>query len=303
MINRVVVIGCGNVGMSYAYALLNQRTKVSELILIDIDEKRLEGEVADLNHGLPFAPSKLLIRVGNYEDCKKASIVCICAGANQAPGESRMDLVHKNSKIFKSIISQVVTSGFDGIFLIATNPVDVMSYVTYKYSGFNPTKVIGTGTTLDTIRLRYIISERLDINAKNVHAYILGEHGDSEFASWSNAYIGSVKMSDYLTVKELEEIADDVKTAAYDIIDKKGATYYGIGMVLVRITNAILDNEHTILTVSSYNNKNDLFIGFPSIVGREGVIGYIPIKLTKEEKDLFNNSVDVIKKVISDLED
>ena len=301
MKDKVVIIGCGNVGMSYAYALLNQRTKVSELVLIDIDEKRTMGEAADLNHGLAFAPSKLIIKVGNYEDCRDASVVCICAGARQEPNESRMDLVHKNTKIFRDIISMVIASNFNGIFLIASNPVDVMSYVTYKCSGFDASKIIGTGTTLDTARVRYMISDKLTINAKNVHAYILGEHGDSEFASWSNAYIGSVNINQYLSLDELDDIALDVKTAAYDIIDKKGSTYYGIGMVLVRITNAILDDEHSVLTVSSYNKENDIFIGYPSIVGRNGITGYIPISLTEEECNMFDNSIKVIKDVISNL--
>lgn len=301
MKNKVVIIGCGNVGMSFAYALLNQKTKVSELVLIDIQRDRIVGEVMDLNHGLAFAPSKLIIKVGDYEDCKDAAIVCICAGANQAPGETRLDLVHKNNDIFKTIIGRVVESGFDGIFLVATNPLDVMTYITYKHSGFEPSKVIGTGTTLDTARLRYLVSDKLKVNTKNVHAYIMGEHGDSEFASWSNAYVGSVPVSEYLSKEELDSIAHNVKTAAYDIINKKGATCYGIGMVLVRITNAILDDEHTILTVSSYNKEHELFIGYPSIVGRDGIIGYTPIKLTDDEQRSFDNSVNVIKNVIKDL--
>lgn len=301
MKNKVVIIGCGNVGMSYAYALLNQKTKVTEIVLIDIQKDRIIGEVMDLNHGLAFAPSKLIIKVGDYDDCRDASIVCLCAGANQGPGETRLDLVHKNNEIFKSIISKVVASGFNGIFLVATNPLDVMTYITYKHSGFDPSKVIGSGTTLDTARLRYLLSEKLSINTKNVHAYILGEHGDSEFPSWSNASIGSVNINEYLPREELDTIATEVKNAAYDIIAKKGATYYGIGMVLVRITNAILDDEHTILTVSSYNEEHDIYIGYPSIVGREGVIGYIPIKFNDEEKESFNNSVKIIKEVVDSI--
>jgi L-lactate dehydrogenase len=302
MKNKVVIIGCGNVGMSYAYALLNQKTKVNELVLIDIQKDRIVGEAMDLNHGLAFAPSKINITVGDYEDCKNAAIVCICAGANQAPGETRMDLIHKNNGIFKSIIGKVVDSGFDGIFLIATNPLDVMTYITYKHSHFDPSKVIGTGTTLDTARLRYLISDKLKINAKNVHAYIIGEHGDSEFASWSNAYVGSVNIREYMNEEELDRIAYGVKRAAYDIINKKGATYYGIGMVLVRITNAILDDENTILTVSSYNKEHDLFIGYPTIVGRNGVVNHIPLKLPEDEQVAFDNSIKTIKDAINSLE-
>lgn len=301
MKNKVVIIGCGNVGMSYAYALLNQRTKVNELVLIDIQKERIIGEAMDLNHGLAFAPSKINIKVGDYKDCADAAIVCICAGANQAPGETRMDLVHKNNAIFKNIISEVVSSGFSGIFLVATNPLDVMTYITYKHSGFDSSKVIGTGTTLDTARLRYLLSEKLNVNAKNVHAYIMGEHGDSEFASWSNAYVGSVNIREYLKEEELEKIANDVKNAAYEIINKKGATYYGIGMVLVRITNAILDDENTILTVSTYDKENDIYIGYPAIVGRSGIVGYTPTKLSDDEQVKFNNSISVIKNVINSI--
>jgi L-lactate dehydrogenase len=301
MKNKVIIIGCGNVGMSYAYALLNRTTKVTELVLIDIQRERIVGEVMDLNHGLAFAPSKLTIRVGDYGDCKDATIVCICAGANQSRGESRLDLVNKNNAIFKDIVGKVVESGFNGIFLVATNPLDIMTYITYKHSGFEPSKIIGSGTTLDTARLRFLISNKLNISIKNVHAYIMGEHGDSEFASWSNAYIGTVNISEYLTKDELDKIADGVKRAAYDIINKKGATYYGIGIALVRITNAILDDDHSILTVSSYNKQHDLFIGYPAVIGKDGIIGYIPIKLNNEEQKQFDNSVDIIKKVINEL--
>lgn len=301
MKNKVVIIGCGNVGMSYAYALLNQRTKVNELVLIDIQRERIVGEAMDLNHGLAFAPSKITIKVGEYSDCKDAAIVCICAGANQSPGETRLDLVQKNNAIFKDIIGKVVESGFNGIFLVATNPLDVMTYITYKHSGFEPSKVIGSGTTLDTARLRYLLSEKLNVNAKNVHAYIMGEHGDSEFAAWSNAYVGSIPVSEYLAHDELDKIAHNVKRAAYEIINKKGATYYGIGMVLVRITNAILDDEHTILTISSYDKNNDLFIGYPAIVGRDGVVGRVAVKLTDEEQKALDNSIGVIKNVIDGL--
>jgi len=193
MKNKVVLIGCGNVGMSYAYALLNQRTYVNELVLIDLNKDKTVGEVMDLNHCLAFAPSKIDIKAGDYEDCKDARIVVIAAGANQAVGETRMDLIHKNSKIFKSIVNNVMQSGFNGIFLVATNPLDVMTYVTYKYSGLPANKVIGTGTSLDTARLRYLIGEKININPKNVHAYVMGEHGDSEFVPWSNATVGAQK--------------------------------------------------------------------------------------------------------------
>lgn len=303
MKNKVVIIGCGNVGMSYAYALLNQRTSVGELVLIDLDEKRVEGEVMDLNHCLAFAPSKIDIKKGDYSDCGDATIVVIAAGANQTPGETRMDLINKNSKIFKTIVKSVVDNGFDGIFLVATNPLDIMTYLTWKYSGFNPNKIIGSGTCLDTARLRFLVGDKLGINPKNIHAYVVGEHGDSEFVPWSNANIGLQPISTFLEEDELNKIHDKVKNAAYEIIDRKGATYYGIGMSLVRITNAILGDENTILTVSSYDKNNNIFMGIPSIINRDGVKQRIYIELTEDETKKLQNCVDVIKEAIEKLDE
>ncbi len=303
MKNKVVIIGCGNVGMSYAYALLNQRTNVGELVLIDLDEKRIEGEAMDLNHCLAFAPSKIDIKVGDYSDCSDATLVVIAAGANQAPGETRMDLINKNSKIFKTIVKSVIDNGFDGIFLVATNPLDVMTYLTWKYSGFSPNKIIGSGTCLDTARLRFLVGNRLGINPKNIHAYVVGEHGDSEFVPWSNANIGLQNISTFLEEDELNKIHEKVKNAAYDIINRKGATYYGIGMSLVRITNAILSDENTVLTVSSYDKDNNIFMGTPAIINRNGVKQRIYIKLTEEETKKMQNCVDIIKEAIEKIED
>ncbi len=300
--NKVVVIGCGNVGMSYAYALLNQRTSVTELALIDLNEKRVEGEVMDLNHCLSFAPSKIDIKVGSYQDCRDASIVCIAAGANQNPGETRMDLIYKNSKIFKDIIDQVMENGFQGIFLVATNPLDVMTYLTWKYSRLPSSQVIGSGTSLDTSRLRYLIGDRLDISPKNVHAYVIGEHGDSEFVPWSNVNIGLQKITNFLSKEELNKIHTEVKNAAYEIIDRKGATYYGIGMCLVRITNAILGNENSLITVSTYDETNDIFMGLPAILNREGAVRKIYIELNEEETKQLQNCVDIIKEAIQSLD-
>lgn len=303
MKNKVVLIGCGNVGMSYAYALLNQRTSVNELVLIDLNKDRIEGEVMDLNHCLAFAPSKIDIKVGEYSDCRDASMVVIAAGANQNPGETRMDLINKNSKIFKSIVSSVMENGFDGIFLVATNPLDVMTYLTWKYSGLPTNRVMGSGTSLDTARLRYMVSEKIGINPKNVHAYVIGEHGDSEFVPWSNANIGLQNVRDFLNEEELEKIYCDVRDAAYTIINKKGATYYGIGMCLVKITNAILNNENTIITVSSYDKDNDIYMGMPTIVNRTGVASRIYVNLTEDETTKLQNSVNVIKEAIKNIED
>lgn len=303
MNNKVVIIGCGNVGMSYAYALLNQRTYVNELVLIDLNKDRIVGEVMDLNHCLAFAPSKVAIKVGDYSDCKDAQIVCIAAGANQNPGETRMDLINKNSKIFKDIVTQVMNSGFQGIFLVATNPLDVMTYLTYKYSNMPPSKVIGSGTTLDTARLRYLISDRIGINPKNIHAYVIGEHGDSEFVPWSNVNVGLQNINQFLSEKDLNDICEEVKNAAYEIINRKGATYYGIGMCLVRITNAILGDEKNIMTVSGYDVNNDIFVGMPYVIDKNGISNKIYINLNKEETEQLNHSIQIIKKAIENIEE
>lgn len=298
MHNKVVIVGCGNVGMSYAYALLNQRTNVNELILIDLNKDRALGEAMDLNHCLAFAPSKIDIRCGDYTDCSDAKIVVIAAGANQNKGETRMDLIYKNSKIFKSIVGDVVKSGFKGIFLVATNPLDVMTYLTWKYSGFDYHRVLGSGTSLDTSRLRYLIGDKLGIGPKNIHAYVIGEHGDSEFVPWSNATVGLQNVGEFLSVEEKQEIADEVKNAAYKIIERKGATYYGIGMCLVSITNAILGDENRIITVSTYDKENDVFIGLPTIVNKRGAKGRIFVDLTEEESLQLQHSIDVIKEAL-----
>jgi L-lactate dehydrogenase len=295
MDNKVVIIGCGNVGMSYAYALLNQRSYVNKLYLIDLDENRVEGEVMDLNHCLAYAPSKISINVGHYEDCKDAKIVMIAAGANQKPGETRTDLIYKNSKIFKDIVNKVMATGFNGIFLVATNPLDVMTYLTFKYSGLPYNQVIGSGTSLDTARLQNIIGKKLCVSPKNVQAYVIGEHGDSEFIPWSNANISLQNIDLLYNHEELDEIENEVKNAAYEIINRKGATYYGIGMALVRITNAILGNENYIIPVSTYDEKNDIYIGLPTIIGKDGARRRIRLKLNIDEQRKLQHSIDIIK--------
>lgn len=299
MNNKVVIIGCGNVGMSYAYALFNQRTYVNELVLIDVNTKKVEGEVMDLNHCLAYSPSKINIKLGDYSDCKDAKIVVIAAGANQNPGETRMDLINKNSKIFKGIVEGVMNSGFDGIFLVATNPLDVMTYLTYKYSGLPHNKVLGTGTTLDTARLKYLISEKVGVSPKDIHAYVMGEHGDSEFVPWSNANIALKHINYYLTEEEKMKIEDDVRNSAYEIINRKGATYYGIGMCLVRITNAILGDENVILSVSAYDKEHDIYISTPAIVNNSGVKEKIFVPFNQEETEKIKNSINVIKEAIN----
>lgn len=295
---RVVIIGCGNVGMSYAYSLLSGKTFVKELVLIDLDQKRIEGEVMDLNHCLAFAPSKINIRVGDYSDCNGADIVVLCAGAKSLPGETRMSAIFKNDKIFKAIIEQVMENHFNGIFLVATNPLDVMTYLTQKYSKLPYHKVIGTGTSLDSARLRYMIGERLKINPKNVHGVVLGEHGDSEFIPWSHINIGLKNIYHYFNLEERIKIEEEVRNAAYKIIERKGATYYGIGMCLVKITNAILGDENSIITVSTYDKEHDIYISSPCILNRDGIRENIRLDLNQEEQEKLNASIKTIQKAI-----
>jgi len=301
MKNKIVLVGCGNVGMSYCYALLNQRTYVNELVLIDLNMDRVDGEVMDLNHCLAYSPSKINIKRGDYNDCGDAKIVVIAAGANQNPGETRMDLIHKNSKIFKGIVEKVMASGFNGIFLVATNPLDVMTYLTYKYSNLPHNKILGSGTTLDTARLKYLISEKIGVSPKDIHAYVMGEHGDSEFVPWSNANVALKSINAYLTNEEKTNIENDVRNAAYEIINRKGATYYGIGMCLVRITNAILGDENVILSVSAYDKENEIYISTPAIVNSNGVKEKIFVPFNEEETIKIKNSINVIKDAINNL--
>ena len=213
-----------------------------------------------------------------------------------------MDLIHKNASIFKDIVGQVMASGFNGIFLVATNPLDVMTYLTYKYSGLPANQVIGTGTSLDTARLQLIIGKKLCINPKNIQGYVIGEHGDSEFIPWSNANISLQNIKEFFSQEELDDIEDDVRNAAYEIINKKGATYYGIGMAMVRITNAILGNENTIMALSVYDENNDVYIGLPAILNETGIKGRIKLKLTPEEETKLQNSIDIIKENIKGVE-
>lgn len=299
--NKIVIIGCGNVGMSYAYALLNQKVNVNELVLIDKNEEKVLGEVMDLNHCLAFAPNKINIKTGTYKDVKNADIIVIAAGANQEVGETRLDLIHKNSVIFKSIIDEVMRNGFNGIFLIATNPVDIMTMLTHKYSSLPTSKVIGTGTSLDTARLRYMVADKLSVNPKNVHAYVIGEHGDSEFALWSTASIGLQPIDEFLTETDKTEIENEVRNAAYEIIKRKGATCYGIGMCLVRITNAILGDENSVITVSGYDKDNDVYFGMPAIINKDGVKDRIWLKLQPNEEEQLTKSIKIIKDAMKDL--
>ncbi len=302
---KVVLVGTGMVGMSFAYAALNQNL-CDELVLIDVNEKKANGEAMDLNHGLAFSHSSMKIYRGGYSDCSDADVVVICAGVNQKPGESRLELLQRNTAVFNSIVPQVVQSGFDGIFLVATNPVDIMTRVTYELSGFNASKVIGTGTTLDTARLRYLLGEYFEVDPRNIHAYVIGEHGDSEFVPWSQAILAVKPIKDVLTdnsqtysMDELEKISVDVRTAAQEIIEAKGATYYGIGMSIVKIARSILNDQNSVLTVSvrlrgEYGGKKDVFIGNPCVVNSGGAKRILELKLTDEELDKLDNCCNIL---------
>lgn len=295
MKNKVAIIGCGNVGSSFAYALLNQKTYVNELVLIDLNRDKALGDAMDLNHCLAFAPSKMKIYVGDYKDTHDADIVCIAAGVNQKPGETRMELLNRNKNILTNIVKSVMNNGFKGIFLVATNPLDIMTDTVYRASGLPHRKVLGSGTSLDTARLRYLVGEKLQINPKNIHAYVIGEHGDSEFVAWNSATIGLNPIKNYIKIEELKEIEDEVRNSAYFIIDKKGFTNFGIGVCLVKITNAILGDENTIISVSTYNKEHDLYISSPAIIGRNGIKETMKLNLTDDEKQLFLNSVKTLK--------
>lgn len=306
---KIVLVGTGFVGMSMAYSMLN-RGGIEELILIDIDKEKTIGEEMDLSHGLPFAPQKMVIKAGDYEDCKDAEIVVITAGVAQKPGQTRLELAEVNTKIVKTITQNIMASGFDGIIIVASNPVDLMAYVVYKVSGLPKNKVIGSGTVLDTARLRYMLADYFEVSSKNVHAYIMGEHGDSSFVPWQHTYIGCKKIIDIMKdnnrpMEDLEKIHQNVVNAAYEIIEKKKATYYGIGMSLNRLVRAILDNENSVLTISTYledgqYGQNDVYIGVPAIINENGVRELLKLELTDKEQEKLNNSCNIIKQMRED---
>lgn len=308
---KVVLIGTGMVGMSFAYASLNQNV-CSELVLCDINEKRTIGEAQDLNHGLAFSNSSMKIYAGKYEDCKDAEIVVICAGVNQKPNESRLELLQRNVQVFQSIVEPVVRSGFKGIFLVATNPVDIMTSVTCTLSGFDPSRIIGTGTTLDTARLRYLLGSYFEVSPKNVHAYVIGEHGDSEFTPWSQALISTKPVLDIIednanlySLDKLNEISEGVRNAAQEIIAAKGATYYGIGMATARIVRAILSDENSILTTSvlleGEYGQRDVFVGNPCIINHKGISRKVELSLTNYELEKLDNSCNILRNSLNGL--
>lgn len=303
--NKIVLVGSGAVGASYAFSVLNQGI-CDEFVIIDLNKERAAGDVMDLNHGVLYAPSPLKVKVGEYSDCGDADIIVICAGAAQKPGETRLDLVGKNMKIFKSIVDEIMASGFDGIFIVATNPVDILTYATWKFSGLPKNRVIGSGTILDTARFRYLLSEEFDVAPSSVHANIIGEHGDTELAVWSGANIAGISLKQLLEEHpekkdRMEEIYINVRDAAYEIIKAKGATYYGVAMGLMRITKAILGNQDVVLTVSAHLDgefgHRDVYIGVPAVINRNGIRQIIESPLAKEEQEKFDHSVKTLKEI------
>ncbi|AQP53958.1 L-lactate dehydrogenase [Vagococcus penaei] len=303
---KVVIIGNGAVGSSYAFALVTQDI-AQEIGIIDIAVEKAEGDALDLSHALAFTSPKK-IYAAEYSDCSDADIVVITAGAAQKPGETRLDLVHKNLSIFKGIVGSIVDSGFNGIFLVASNPVDILTYATWKFSGFPQHKVLGSGTSLDSARFRQTIAELVEVDARNVHAYILGEHGDTEFPAWSHANIAGLKIADWVAdhpevdEEELVNMFFKVRDAAYTIISKKGATFYGIAVALARITKAILNDEDAVLPLSVYltgqYGLDDMYIGAPAIINANGVKSVVEIPLTDAENEKFAYSAAKLREVM-----
>lgn len=309
-VQKAAIIGCGFVGSATAFSLVHKGI-FSELVLIDADRKKAEGEAMDLSHGRPFAhPMK--IYAGDYEDVSDCALIIITAGANQKPGETRIDLVHKNVSILKSIIPEIVKQNFEGILLMVANPVDILTYAALKISGYPKERVIGSGTVLDSARFRYLLSEHLNIASKSVHAMIIGEHGDSELPVWSGANISGIDIQDFCEIKgffnhksSMEKIYRQVRDSAYEIIERKGATYYGVAMAVGRIAESIIRDEHSVLPISSLMEGeyglSDLCISVPTLVSGKGAEQVLEIPLSRMEREQLKKSADELKDVLKEL--
>ncbi len=307
---KAVMVGCGFVGSASVFALM-QSGIFSEIALIDADRAKAEGEAMDISHGIPFArPMK--IYAGDYDDVRDAGIVIVTAGAAQKPDETRLDLVHKNVAIFKSIIPEIAARDFQGILLIVANPVDILTHVAQKLSGLPENRVIGSGTVLDTARLKTRLGEHLNVDSRSVHAFIIGEHGDSEIAAWSSANVSGIDLNDFCEMRghyqhdeSTKKIAEDVKNSAYDIIQKKRATYYGVAMAVRRICEVIVRDEKSILPVSSRMHGeygiDDVVLSMPAIVGKNGVEDKVPISLSDEEIKKLQESAETLKGYLTDI--
>ena len=304
---RVAVVGTGAVGSTFAFGLLLSGL-ASEIVLIDANERKAEGEAMDLMHAVPFARTAR-VWAGPIEDCRGAAVTVIAAGAAQKPGETRLDLVQKNAAIFRQLVPSIAAANPDGIILVATNPVDVLTYLTYSISGLPPARVIGSGTILDTARFRMLLAEHYGVDPRSVHAYIAGEHGDSEVPVWSSANIAGMPLRDYGVSTDighdpttLEAIFTDTRDAAYQIIERKGATYYAVAAGLVRIVQAILRDQHTVLSVSSlisdYYGIDDVYLSLPTVIGRGGVERIVPLGLSAEEASGLRRSAGLLRETI-----
>ena len=308
---KVAVIGCGFVGSATAFTLMQSRL-FSEMVLLDANEEKADGEAKDIAHGVPFA-GQMKIYAGNYDDVADAAIIIVTAGANQKPDETRLDLVHKNVAIYKSIIPEIANRDYQGILLIVSNPVDILTYTALKLSGLPENRVIGSGTVLDTARLKYALGEHLSVDSRSVHSFIIGEHGDSEIAAWSSTNVSGIPLNDFCEMRghfdheaSMKEIANRVKNSAYEIIAKKHATYYGIAMSVKRICECIMRDEKSILPISTimhgeYGIEN-IALSMPAIVGVNGVETHVPISLNEEEAQKLKESADALKAVIDGLE-
>jgi len=309
---KVVIIGAGAVGSTFGYTLM-QSGLAREIVLIDIDKERAQGEAMDLNHGLFFAPP-VDIRAGDYDECADAALIVITAGAKQNPGESRLDLVQRNVKICKQIVAEITARTSDTVIIMVTNPVDVLTYVAQEISGWPQNRIIGSGTVLDSARFRYLLSSHCRVDPRNVHAYVIGEHGDSEVACWSMTHIAGVPMRQFcrLTCKrqcsdeERAGIFDEVRDSAYHVIESKGATYYGVSMALERITGAILRDENSVLTVSlradGHYDLEGVCLSLPAVVNQTGVHRIITADLTHAEQEALRRSANVLKDIIDRIE-
>lgn len=310
-VRKVAVIGCGYVGAASAFALM-QSGLFAEMVLLDANEERAEGEAMDIAHGLSFA-NPMKIYAGNYDDLSDAAVIVITAGANQKPGETRLDLVHKNAAIMKSVVTEIVKRDCKGILLVVSNPVDILTHVAMEVSGFEERRVIGSGTVLDTARLRFQLGEKLKVDNRSVHAFIIGEHGDSEMAAWSSANISGVPLQTFCDMRgqfdhdeNTETIEASVKNSAYEIIRKKHATYFGIAMVVKRICQAIVRDEKSIFPVSHRLHGEygieDVVLSMPAIVGAYGMESPIPISLDEKEIAKLHESAEILKEIAGQID-
>ena len=305
--NKVVMIGCGFVGSATVFSLMESGL-FTEIAMIDADMAKAEGEAMDISHGIPFA-KQMRVYAGSYEDVRDAGIVIITAGANQKPDETRLDLIHKNVGIFKTIIPEIASRDFQGILLVVANPVDILTHVAQKLSGLPENRVIGSGTVLDTARLKHRLSQHLGVNSSAIHAFIIGEHGDSEVVAWNCANVSGVPLNEFCELrghfqhdKSTREIAQDVKNSAYDIIQRKHATYYGVAMAVRSICEVIVRNDKSILPVSTRMHGeygiDDVVLSMPCVVGRDGIETKVPIHLNEEEIRALHSSAEILKEMM-----